>query len=97
MRVVHGPGFRLCVFGYNRFWAQKKNRPRHRNDDGASIENRTTRGLRRYDLLETSLPDQHDHQQDARRCDPGRGLLGSHHLLGLLVEPSNRRSVPRQR
>src|SRR5699024_3145971 len=35
IRVVHGPGFRLCVFGYNRFWAQKKNRPRHRNDDEA--------------------------------------------------------------
>lgn len=27
MRFVHGPGFRLCVFGYNRFlgnWAKKQ-------------------------------------------------------------------------
>ena len=67
MRVVHGPGFRLCVFGYNRFlgnWAQKKNRPHTvaKTMRGRGIENRTTRNKRRYDLLVTSLPQQHEHQ-----------------------------------
>ena len=87
MRVVHGPGFRLCVFGYNRFWVtgHKKIGPAITNDDGASVENRTTRNKRRYDLLVTSLPQQHEHQQDARRSGLGRDHRISRHLQGLLV------------
>ena len=98
MRVVHGPGFRLCVFGYNRFWAQKTGPHIPKMEcRGQCVENRTTRNMRRCDLLETSLPQQRVQRKCGLRNGLGRGLRGSHHLLGLLVAPSNRRSVPRQR
>src|SRR5699024_7763257 len=42
----------------------------------ASVENRTTRDMRRYDLLATSLPQQHEHQMFLCHLHPRQDQKG---------------------
>src|SRR5699024_10922924 len=92
MRVVHGPGFRLCVFGYNRFWAPclrgltlppclsilgyTNTREKENNDTASSLQN---------------------HRHPRRQQHPHRQRRGRHAHHPITVRRSTSRPVGRNR